>query len=313
MMYQDPTVKALVEARERPAVIKLSFLSFKTKNPDKNIITVEGDDDKIVYSNWISRCHPEIEYEFFTCGGKRAIRQLKNLLLEDKGNAGENVYFIVDRDYDDLKGFNCTNNVFMLEGYSFENYLVTAEAIDHIVKVGFPLRMTTETREMLCHKFQDDFIRFMDIASIWNRNIFISRCSSIDIDKIIPSGLTKIATVKIGEITVGSHNAEDVIPRPPSLSQADVDLLVSEFETLEPSTRHRGKFIFKFFRAWLDCLAAACRNRDVHIFAHTEFLEGSVRVDTYSLSALAVRSPLPNGFSEFITSVRQNTNIKISA
>jgi Protein of unknown function (DUF4435) len=69
------------------------------------LLAFEGDDDKIVYGQWIRRIRPGLRYEPFPCGGKREAKELKNALGRDLAQLGENVFFLVDRDYDDLTGF----------------------------------------------------------------------------------------------------------------------------------------------------------------------------------------------------------------
>src|SRR5579863_8331972 len=106
----DRYVQAQIAARQRSAVIKIAFLNYRSQYPNGLLIAVEGDDDKVVYSFWISRITTDIAYEFFVCGGKRGVRQLRNALHKDLRRADKDVIFFVDRDFDDLIGFESTYN-----------------------------------------------------------------------------------------------------------------------------------------------------------------------------------------------------------
>ena len=69
------------------------------------MLVFEGDDDKIVYGQWIRRVRPTLRYEPFPCGGKKEVRELKNALARDLAHLDDGVFFFVDRDFNDLLGF----------------------------------------------------------------------------------------------------------------------------------------------------------------------------------------------------------------
>lgn len=134
----DPYIAKQILARRAPAVVKIEFLNFRSLYPSGVILAVEGDDDKVVYSYWISRVRPELAYEFFVCGGKRGVRLLRNSLHADRSGADRCLGFLVDRDFDDLSGFLTEARVFMLDRYSVENYLVEASVVNETIRAAFP-------------------------------------------------------------------------------------------------------------------------------------------------------------------------------
>ena len=302
----DPYILSQIAARQRPAVIKTKLLNFRSKYPDGPLFAVEGDDDKIVYSYWISKAAPGLAYEFFVCGGKRGVRQLKNAIHNDRGEAGKDVAFIVDRDFDDLSGFENENDVFMLERYSIENYLVSRNVVDESIKIAFPGTGDPAARHAICCLFDDDYRDFLTHAAGINKRVFIARRLCIDIDDKMPDSLTKLAKVKIGNVECSGVAPEEALPFVTSLSSHDLDVLEQEFSALDPARRYRGKFAMKFLRAWLNSLAEEFRNPERGLFPLDEQGKGTVKFDEMSLGSLASRTPPPEGFSDFVS---QSTSV----
>ena len=264
------------------------------------LIVVEGDDDKIVYSYWISRVIPEIAYEFFVCGGKRGVRQLRNTLHEDVRKADTDVVFLVDRDFDDLQRFISTEKVFMLDRYSVENYLVDTFVVELCVKIAFPGNGDPDNRAVICRLFEKDYNDFLSVAFGVNRRLFVARRLDIDVDGEIPTTLTKLANVELGNVIASEHRPEQALPYPLEPAPEHVEPLEQEFARLDPAKRHRGKFAYRFFRTWLERLSDEYRNSKIGLFAVSEQGPGKIKPDEMSLGSLASRSPMPEGLGDFL-------------
>ena len=301
MIGPDPYIKRLIESRERPAVIKIQFLNFRSQHPEGLVVTVEGDDDKVVYSYWIRRVNPDIRYEFFVSGGKRGIKKLKNTLFQDRSGADKGVVYLVDRDYDDLNGFSCIKNVFMLDRYSIENYLTEREVIDQTIKVAFPGSGKSGFREAICSQFETDLSQFLQASVEVNKRIFVARRLGLDIDDVIPDSINKIAAVSIGKVAKDNTPPHDLIPYDLEVDKDILAQLEKEFSDLDPLSRYRGKFIIKFMRSWLSLLCEAYKKRDLDLLRHIDVEQGKIKQEEMTLGALACRSPLPEGFPTFIS------------
>lgn len=299
----DPYIQSLAASRSRPAVIKIQFLNFRSQHPQGVIIAVEGDDDKTVYSYWIRRVNSSLSYEFFVCGGKRGVRKLKNCLFEDKSNAKEGVYFIVDRDYDDMVGFLCDQDVFMLDRYSIENYLIERNILNETIKVAFPGNGKPGVRASLCDIFDADFSAFLSASAELNKRIFIARRMGINIDHVMPESISKIASISIGNIVKSNVPAHDTLPFDKEVDEASFLKLSDEFSSLHPSHRYRGKYSFKFLKTWLSLLIESYKRRDLDVFKNDDAEQGKIKSDEMSLGALSCRSPLPDKFPNFIARV----------
>ncbi len=296
----DPYIKSQIEARARQAVIKIKFLSYRSRYPDGLLIAIEGDDDKVVYSYWIARCAPDLRYEFFLCGGKRGVRQLRNSLSADKAGTDRDVLFLVDRDYDDLAGFDTSERVYMLDCYSVENYLVNDAVVEASIKCAYPGDGVPHTRGTICSMFKGDYARFLEVASDLNRHIFIARKLQVNIDGLIPETLAEVASIKLGDVTAVDKSPVDLIPVKIDANEGQIAELSAKFADLDPPSRHRGKFAYKFLRIWLDLLASEFRDSKLGLFAAHEQGSGKIKYDECSLGSLASRSTIPDGLSQFL-------------
>jgi hypothetical protein len=127
------------------------------------VFAFEGDDDKIVYGQWIRRLFPRLHYEPFPCGGKKGVKALKNSLHKDLTGQERNVLFFVDRDYDDLAGFESQSGVFMTDAYSVENYLVTPRVVGELLRDEFPCHARPDLRQKIARIFVDDYAKFLSL------------------------------------------------------------------------------------------------------------------------------------------------------
>ena len=296
----DPYVRAQASARQKPAVVKIEFLNFRSQFPSGLVVAVEGDADKIVYSYWIKRVSSDLAYEFFVCGGKRGVRKLENSLNLDLSDSGKDVVFFVDRDFDDLENFLCTDNVFMLDRYSIENYLVDTNVLDETLKVAFPGSSDRAMRQAICTIFQSDYLTFLNTVSEINRKIFISRRLGIDIDDCIPNSLTNIASIDLGNVVAAGVSVDELFPVTIEASAELITGMGREFSALEPSLRYRGKFIYKFFRCWLDRLCEEYKRNRIGVFTSIAHSDGKIKFDEMRLGSLACRSVLPDNFESFV-------------
>ena len=296
----DPAILGMIAARSRPAVLKTKLIAFRSSYPNGPILAVEGVDDKVVYSHWIRRLAPQLAFEFFVCDGKRDARSLKNALTRDRGNLHVNVFFFVDRDFDDLEGFSDSEGVFMLDRYSIENYLVDAIVLDACLREAFPCHGEQLIRLEIISLFEHDYSDFLEYARTWNERIFIGRRLGHSIDQKIPKSIAAIATISLGDVKPVDLDPIKEIPLLPKPSLEEEVALKAHFDELNPQTRYRGKFALKFFLEWLSALAREYRTPHLGIFSHLSSSGVKVNHSELSLGGFASRSPLPDGLDKFV-------------
>lgn len=298
----DPYIRHQIASRSRSAVIKIEFLSFRSRYPKGNIFIVEGIDDKIVYSYWIGRVYPSISYEFFVCNGKRGVRALRNSLFADRSSADNELIFLVDRDFDDLEGFECTESVFMLDRYSVENYLVERCVVDATLQAAFPGHSDPTNRNQICELFEKVYSDFLEASKEINRRIFLARKLKRDIDDSIPSSANCIAKIDLESLEPSGANFEEIICLTPEPSKEEICQFHEDFANLEPAERYRGKFALKFMLKWFELLANEYRNPSTSVFSPSK-TEGTIKFDEIRLGALAFRSPIPDGFDKLLCNI----------
>jgi hypothetical protein len=299
---EEAFVEHLKTARRSSAVLKAGLIALRSELPDAIVLAFEGDDDKIVYGQWIRRVRPGLRYEPFPCGGKKEARRLKNALNRDLNRLGEKVYFLIDRDYDDLTGFDSSDNLFMTDTYSVENYLVTEEVLEDLLRDEFPFHARPDVRQKIVRTFGEDYSEFLRITTAINKRLYIARKIPIELAKRLPTSLRHLATVQVGGIAAVSTPSEEVVVYEREPTEDEIVELAETFNQLEPKLRYRGKFALKFFREWLTKLADEYVGGERNRFGEPK-PEGVIRRAEFVLSNFASKSRIPAELSDFVEAI----------
>jgi hypothetical protein len=131
----DPYVQYFLSNRDSAARQKIKLAEFRAKYPEGLIFSVEGVDDKQVYFHWIRSIAPDLQYETHICDTKDDALKLLDALRRDQTGLAKDVYFLLDNDFDGLKGRESGPEVFVTRAYSIENYLVCSNVLDDVLKV----------------------------------------------------------------------------------------------------------------------------------------------------------------------------------
>lgn len=295
----------LRSSRNSPAVLKARLIAFRSAEPKVTIVALEGDDDKIVYSQWVARVRPDFVYEPFPCGGKRGVLSLKAVVERDLGNLRQNLYFLIDRDFDDLAGHPSSDAVFLTDRYSIENYLVDRDVLKSLLKNEFHCHERPDIRKIILDLFERDYEAFLKITRMLNFRIYVARRLEIELNSALPTKLNVIANIDLGVITPSDTLPEEVVVYSREPQPMELEALEAEFAKLEPRTRFRGKFALKFFQRWLERLGDEYRAGTRCLFSE---LSGNARPRAAELvlSNFASKSKVPNGFTNFINSVAES-------
>jgi hypothetical protein len=220
------------------------------------------------------------------------------------GNLGSRVYFFIDRDFDDLAGRDADDGTtFMIDRYSVENYLVSADVLEELLKDEFHCHAEPRVREEIIRVFESRFNEFLAATKEINLRLFIARQLKLELKKNIPEGVNHLAVVELTRVTPVQAAADSIIVYDEKPEPADLDRLTRAFEAFNPADRYRGKFCHVFFMKWLDLLSEDRRqDRSRHFYALAR--PRMVRMQSISLGMLASKSQLPHGLSEFIATVQ---------
>ena len=132
-------VEAARQGRNSGAVLKYELSLRRTSSPKEIFFVLEGIDDYGPYECWLEKLGINYEYSLLPGKGKSQLLDLRRRLANDKNNLRDGVYFIIDRDYDGLRGQSANTDVYLTDTYSVENSLVTEQVLRSVVMDEFQL------------------------------------------------------------------------------------------------------------------------------------------------------------------------------
>jgi uncharacterized protein DUF4435 len=227
---------------------------------------------------------------------------LKNALSRDLARLGDKVFFLVDRDYDDLRGFDSTDNVYVTDMYSVENYLVCDDVLEELLRDEFLCHARPDLRLRIVQLFTTDYEAFLRMMTPVNRRLYLARRLGITLTKRLPTTLRQLIAVKIGNISAISVIPDEIVVCQREPTPEELVALAESFEEFPPKTRHRGKSALKFFREWLERLAFEYLAGEAGLFRQ-KMPDGVIRRAEFVLSNFASKSPFPNGSAAFINAI----------
>ena len=295
----EAEVEALRDARGSAAELKVRLVSLRSELPQGLIFVFEGDDDRGIYLSWFRQIDAQVRYEPFSCGGKAGVLRLWDAVKRDINGLSEDVYFFVDRDFDDLRGAVADNSIYMTDCYSVESYLVTRDVLDQILKVEFHCHSSPAVRHKVMALFETVYEQFLGVSRDYNRDLHVARTQAIELRRALPKTVSKLASVELDEVTASGVPVNQVIVTEPEITPELRDVCALQFDALDAGTRYRGKFSLAFLRAWLEKLAVERRRPGSPYF---EGLNPDVKVSTekLTLATLAARSDPPIGLAAFL-------------
>jgi hypothetical protein len=299
----DPYVKKLREARNRPAVLKTKLASVRSSNPRCLVLAFEGDTDKSAYVQWIRRLRSDLRYEPFPCGGKKQVLEFREMLRRDLGGLASRVYYFIDRDFDDHREYAPDPaTTFMTDQYSVENYMVTRDVLEELLKDEFHCHAEPDIRADILDQFQRCLTEFLQSTAEINFRLFVARRMKFELQRHLPNRINHIAQIELEGTTPINVDPEQIVVFQEELSQDERSALRAEFDELDPSRRYRGKFNFLFFSRWLELLASDRRAETSKCFSRVG-QPRSVNTGALNLGMFASKSSVPEGLAEFVTAI----------
>jgi hypothetical protein len=285
-------VEDLKKARGVSAVTKMRLMRIRQHDPSIFVFVFEGDDDKIIYAQWLTRISPRLKYEPLPCEGKRNVLAFRDNLLKDESGLRTSVLFFIDRDFNDLCGRKNENDIFMTDCYSVENYLVSERVLEALLTTGFHCESYPVVRAKLLCFFSALYLEFLSVLKEVNFRIFIARKKQIEIlnEK---QNLSKLFTpIYLEKIGVSSKAAHEIVELKDSVSEEEYSRLRKKFDKLDPRKRYRGKFCLAFFNTWINALKTEWKSTDSTLLSEiTE--RRPIREQEFHVGNFASKSDLP--------------------
>lgn len=297
----DPYLNRLRGARKSAAVLKAKLISLRSTIPDVAIFVLEGADDKVVFHHWFQRIRPELKYEPFPCDGKKAVRELKGALNRDLGSLREGIYFFVDRDFDDLRGFSDVENTFVTDRHSVESYMVCEEVLETILANEFPLHGEPALRAEIVSTFSSLIESFLNQTKEINQRLFVAARLDLGLVKVLPDKFSALGEIFPDKVIIKA-DPEDIVVFSRAVNPDELAALQEEFATLDGRKRYRGKFALTFFERWLAILVNEWNSESRQIFGDCD-RKAKPRPSEFRLGGFAAKSPLPIGLGEFLAQI----------
>jgi hypothetical protein len=225
------------------------------------------------------------------------------MLRRDLGGLADRVYFFIDRDFDDYRGYDPDPvTTFMTDQYSVENYLVTRGVLEELLKDEFHCHAEPLVRNQVLDRFDECLKQFLVSTEAINFRLFIARRRGFTLCRHLPNRANNVATIGITDVRALNCSPQEIIVFEEAVSSEDERQLRQEFESLNPPERYRGKFNLLFFMKWLELLATDRRTEPPTIFSEVA-KPYSVNLAAISLGMLASKAQSPLGLRDFLAQI----------
>ena len=278
--------------------MKLKLAKIRSSFAEQPILIIEGDDDKIIYSQWMRRLRPSLAYILHVSGGKGESIALRITLDRDTTGLDRGVYFIIDRDYDGLRGCEPRDSVFVTDRYSVENYLVTDAVVAETLRIECHCHAAPQVLGSLMIAYRKSFDDFINIVKNINFEIF---CAQREQDPIrtLPKKIGKIARIDVDAASAIAPSHIDTIRFGGEISEDRRNELRAQFELMNPEHDYRGKFHLLFLKTWFERVAEMSSSDGRGLFANVGN-NSKVRREEITVGVFASRSIMPRDFDEFV-------------
>ncbi|MDP1520630.1 DUF4435 domain-containing protein [Porticoccus litoralis] len=299
-MSADGYVDHIRSARKRKSVLKIKVLSIRSGDINAPIFIFEGKTDIGPYEAWIKRIDEDLSYKGLPAEGKAQVLEFRESIRDE--NLGP-VYFFVDHDFDGLREYRPSSNIYCLDSYSYENYLVTNVVLESILNDEFECSVEPESIHSAQSLYSKVSASFCDAMKEANLRFFVAAKYDLKRGRV-DNRINQFVSVFIDFVAkkYDSDRLNQLVPLLDEYSQDEFSSAEEFFLNIcDPMKNHRGKYIFSFFLCWLDLLADA-RKAGTYPF----LASASIKYNRAAMSprSLAGRSKIPTGLSDFILSIR---------
>lgn len=299
-MSTDDYVNKIRAARDKVAVLKATVLQIRSGvNGRRPLLIFEGKTDIGPYEVWIRKINHQASFNVTHASGKKQLLEFRDSIFNTTSDDFDEIYFIVDYDFDGLQGKREGDDIYCLDRYSVENYLVSDRVLisvlnDELECSDFPkdVQAAVDLYQKISQKFcaSMNYLNFhlyvMSKKSLSSHPI--NKKLSVYLDISLTEVSRKLSDSEIDVITSITENVEE----------SEIIDLWEKFSSIgDPMMSHRGKFIYEFFLSWLDRLAEARRNGE-EVFSIPRDIKYSRQA--LSMRSLATRSEIPNGLHDFV-------------
>lgn len=278
MSEMESRVDRMARAARDPVVVLHKFNKLRSQRPEQLVLVVEGDEDPIFYSVIAQRCGVQDDFLALVAGGKDLVlgfRELLKVSLEAKRGAG--VAFAVDRDFDDLKGFESGADIYCTPTYSIENIACSPAAIKNLLYYEFKLHDPELLGDIdrVAEIYDDVSAKFVAEVRDINLLIYFGRTDSMRLCgasiRDIEERANRIFSLNAENLAINCNfkgdAATEIVRFTAPVSIGDAILALPRFSALEPRERWRGKFWLALVVRFLSILVEDRNSSSPRFFA----------------------------------------------
>lgn len=303
-MSTERYIQHIRDARKRPSVLKAKILTIRSGEAEIPILVFEGKTDVGPYDTWIRRVYDSFRYKGIPAEGKAQLLDFRESIKDVDDSQYESIYFFIDYDFDGMRGYDVSDNIFCIDSYSFENYLVSEVVLESLLNDEFECAAELETIKAVKELFLKVSGEFCIAMNEANSRLHQAAEYSLERGRLEPK-INKFVDVKLDKVIKkhSSNDLEALVPLLKEITEEEAEIAMRKFGEIEnPMHSHRGKYILNFFLSWLDLLAKARRDGELPFEggAKIKFNRGAL-----SERSLATRSLLPRGLDDFINKINE--------
>ena len=245
---RDALTHKMRNARGKKVVALQGYNVIRSTNPDIVIIALEGYDDPTCYKAIIRIIDPNFNWIPLVCKGKDIVLGLKDLLERNKSADDSKTYFIVDKDFDSLKGYKPSEKIYCTPCYSIENLLVTVKVFEELLLCEFKCSAASDEVTELKKLFNARLEEFFSAIAMANRALHYCRVNGVRSGSV-ENRINKYVNVSLDGVDAiyTESDLERLVGFPSGKDLSCLDETSEIFDKLDPMNDWRGKYIMCFF------------------------------------------------------------------
>ena len=291
------TINSMRAARSTARVALIHYATIRGKNPDSLICVLEGLEDLPYYETAFNRTVGNASFAPLIAKGKDQVLELREI-LKKQDPQDKHIRYFVDRDYDHLKGHAGGDDIYVTEGYSIENHLVSKDILSSLL--GSEYKCHSENDYDAIDKttvlFEEFLASFFEVMRPVNLAIYHARTSGIKL-KNIEDRVTEYFTLSLQGVVKTEADIFELIGWPDD-SPKDTSAAETEFSGIDPFMGWRGKFLFGLFIKTLNLVKTDRTSDTPNLFQK----KSGVKFDPNGevVRSFSSLSTIPESLSDFI-------------
>lgn len=289
--------EGLRSQRKNPTVLKADLSRIRERNRCMLVIVLEGKDDLAVYKAWFKRISEDVAWEPLVAGGKRNLLEFRDLVLRDQTGIKSCTNFIVDHDYDGLKGHVNGDDIYVLPSYSIENYLTDIDVFESFLMIDMQVIGDIDKRVQLVDLFEILRCKFIDGVRAACEILYAAKHEKVG-NISIDEDLSKYFDISLDNVSLKEGvNSFDIVSTEHVVSEERLKEASAEFDRLNLVMWVRGKFMLWLYKKIILKIYEDRVSDEPQLF---DIKKTGVRLSTsaHDMRSMASISSLPDGLKE---------------